>query len=248
MDAINELKLIDEFRKVLANYQVSENAKQTLARLKLVLLVGPSSSGRNTIINELLKSGKYHFITSDTTRQPRINNGVLEEHGREYWFRSEEEILHDLQAGEFLEAAIIHNQQVSGISMRELAAAADEGRIAINEIEVVGADNIHEASPSALFFFVLPPSFDEWMARRDLRGRLPMDEVRRRLESSVVELTTGLQRDYYRFIVNDTFTHAAKRIDQMIDDDYIDPEYQAQAKELAAEILADTKKYLANLG
>src|SRR5699024_8737685 len=134
----------------------SDEAKALLARTRLVLLVGPSSSGRNTVINELLKTGKYHAIVSDTTRLPRVNNGIPEENGREYWFRAEADVLHDLQNGSFLEAAIIHKQQVSGISMRELAAAADEGKVAINEIEVVGADNIHAAKPDALFVFMLP--------------------------------------------------------------------------------------------
>src|SRR4051812_45219052 len=112
---MNELKHKDDFEKVLAGCQLSDGAKQTLAQTKLLLLVGPSSSGRNTIINELVAEGGYHYIVSDTTRQPRVNNGVLEQDGREYWFRTEEDILADLQAGNFLEAAIIHDQQVSGI-------------------------------------------------------------------------------------------------------------------------------------
>lgn len=244
---MNELKHQAEFKKVLANYRLSDEAKHTLQETKLVLLVGPSSSGRNTIINELVKTSHYHYIVSDTTRQPRVNNGILEQNGREYWFRNEEEILADLQKGEFLEAAVIHNQQVSGISMRELKAAADKSKIAINEIEVVGADNIHKAKPDAIIFFILPPSFDEWMARMSMRGELPPDEARRRLESAVTEITTGLQRDYYCFIVNDTFSHAAKRIDQIIQKNNMDKRLQDEAKILAQEILKDTQAYLAAL-
>src|SRR5664279_1435267 len=110
---MNQLKRIDEFRTILDGYQLSPTAAQTLAQTKLVLLVAPTASGRNTIIHELLKTDQYHFVVSDTTRQPRINNGELEQNGREYWFRSEEEVLDELKRGEFLEAAIIHNQQVS---------------------------------------------------------------------------------------------------------------------------------------
>ena len=240
---MNHLSYKDEFAQVLANYQLSESAKKSLARTRLVLLVGPSSSGRNTIISELLKSGKYHYIVSDTTRQPRENDGILEQNGREYWFRTEDELLQDLQNGEFLEAAIIHDQQVSGISMRELETAAQEGKVAINEIEVVGADNIQAAKPDALFFFVVPPSFDEWMARMSARGELPADEVRRRLASAVQEITTALSRPYYRFVVNDTFAHAAKRIDAIVNETATSNDHE-QAKDIAGRILTDTKRYL----
>lgn len=244
MYGMNQLQHLDEFAAVLANYHMSDGAKDLLQKLQLVLLVGPSSAGRNTIINELVKSGKYHYIVSDTTRQPRINNGKLEQTGREYWFRTEEEILQDLQAGEFLEAAVIHEQQVSGISMRELASAADAGKVAINEIEVVGADNIHAAKPDALFLFILPPSFDEWMARMNIRGELPADEVQRRMESAVKELEVALDRDYYRFVVNDTFVRTAAGINAMIIDGVRSEEHQAEGKAVAKQLLADTKAHL----
>jgi guanylate kinase len=243
---MNELTQIDAFKKVLADYHLSDEAKATLAATELALLVGPTSAGRNTIINELLKSGHYHQIVSDTTRQPRSNNGVMEQNGVEYWFRSEDEILADLEAGAFLEAAIIHEQQVSGISIRELEAAANEGKIAINEIEVVGADNIHAAKPDTMFFFVLPPSFDEWMARMSGRGTLPEDEVRRRLESAVKEITIALERDYYCFMVNDTFVQTAHKIDAVVTTKANDSVDQEHGRTVAQQLLADTKAHLAS--
>src|ERR1700689_1309052 len=117
---MNELVHGAEFRSALRDYHLSKAALQTLSQTKLVILVAPTSSGRNTIIWQLLKTGDYYFIVSDTTRQPRINDGKLERDGHEYWFRSEAEVLTDIQQGKYLEAAVIHNQQVSGISIREL--------------------------------------------------------------------------------------------------------------------------------
>jgi len=241
---MNKLDHIDEFRSVLADYHLSAAAQQTLSATPLVLLVGPTSSGRNTIINELVKTGDFHFIVSDTTRQPRRNNGVMEQNGREYWFRKEEDLLHDLRDGNFLEAAIIHNQQVSGISIRELDAAAQEGKFAINEIEVVGADNIHAAKPDALFFFVIPPSFDEWMTRMRGRGELPADEIRRRLESAVTEINTALSRDYYHFIINDTFKHTTRDIHYLAKGGSPDVATAERAKAIASQLVDDTKRYL----
>lgn len=242
---MNELKRIEDFRKVLAGYQLSEEAKQTLQQIKLVVLVGPSSSGRNSIINELVKSGAYHFVVSDTTRQPRVNDGILEQNGREYWFRSEDEILQDLQAGRFLEAAIIHNQQVSGVSLRELQLAASEHKIAIHEMEIVGAGNIHTAAPETIFLFIVPPSFDEWMARMTARGSLPADETRRRLESAVNEIATALDRDYYQFIVNDTFVKTAALVDNIATQQPLEVPDQEAARAVARQLIADTRAHLA---
>lgn len=245
--ATNSLTRIDEFREVLADYHLSDDARHTLADIQLALLVGPSSSGRNTIINHLAHTGAYHSVVSDTTRKPRTNNGVLEQDGREYWFRSEDEVLEDLRAGRFLEAAIIHNQQVSGISIRELQLAAEEHRIAINEIEVKGADSIHAINPRIRFIFVLPPSFDEWMARMSQRGELPAEEKKRRLQSAAFEMATALERDYYTFIVNDTFVHAAARIDDAIRGNGSQVDDQDAARALARELLRDTENHLATL-
>lgn len=245
--ATNSLTRIDEFREVLADYHLSDDARRSLADIQLALLVGPTSAGRNTIINHLVHSGEYHSVVSDTTRKPRTNNGVLEQDGREYWFRSEDEVLEDLRAGRFLEAAIIHGQQVSGISIRELQLAANQHQIAINEIDPQGADSIHVANPHARFIFVLPPSFDEWMARMSQRGELPADEKKRRLQSAAFEIATALDRDYYTFIVNDTFVHAAARIDDAIRGDGNQVDNQDAAKLLARELLRDTENYLATL-
>jgi guanylate kinase len=242
---MNELKYIDEFRKILADYTLSDSAKQQLADTNLLLLVGPTSSGKNTIINELVNSGDYHYIVSDTTRKPRMNNGILEQNGREYWFRAEEDMLTDLRAGEFLEAAVIHNQQVSGISIRELAAANQQRKIAINEVETVGADVIHTAKPEATFIFVVPPSFEEWITRMRLRGELPADEIKKRLESTRKEFAAALQHDYYHIVVNDNYMLAAKKIRQITENRPADPGTQMEARSLVAQLLADTERHLA---
>src|SRR5690606_21781404 len=113
--------------------------RQILAETQLMILVGPTSTGRNTLINELLKTGHYYFLVSDTTRPPRQNNGVWEQNGREYYFRTEDDMLKDIQAGLFVEAEIIHNQQVSGTSIREIKKARDQGKIALADVEILGA-------------------------------------------------------------------------------------------------------------
>lgn len=239
----NHLEHLDEFRKILNNYQISEQSKEILANTKLVAMVAPSSAGRNTIIRELLKSGDYYYIVSDTSRQKRSNDGVMEQDGVEYWFRSEADMLSDLRDGKFLEAAVIHNQQVSGISIRELEQAGNESKVALSDIEIVGIQNIINAKPDTFALFILPPSFDIWMKRMAGRGVMSLDEKRRRLGSAVQEFTAAIDNDYYIFVINNDFHNSVKKIHSIVVDGQTSPD-QAISRELAKELRSATEQWL----
>jgi guanylate kinase len=241
---MNTLVRIDEFREVLARYRLSDEAKRILADLNMVVLVGPTASGKNTIINELVKTGNYHFIVSDTTRQPRTNNGIPEQDGHEYWFKTEEEVLQELRDGQFLEAALIHEQQVSGTSIRELKAALEDGKTALAEIEIVGAHKAHIAKPDSIIIFNVPPSFDVWLHRLHNRSDMPESEIRRRLETALAEYEAALMHDYYRFIINDDIATTVTAIDGMARMDLHDTSKEYAARELAKELLRQTNDYL----
>lgn len=244
---MNELARIAEFRKLLDGYHLSKTALQTLSQTELVLLVAPTSSGRNTIIRELLKTGDYHFVVSDTTRQPRVNDGVPEQNGHEYWFRTENEILADLEQGKYLEAAIIHDQQVSGISVRELEKARDEGKIAITDAEIIGADNAIKYKPDTIAIFVLPPSFEEWQRRVKHRGPMAATEFKRRMQSACKEFEIALERDYYQFVINDSIERSVTQINQIAKLEIRDEELQLQARGLVERLLLATQALLASL-
>jgi guanylate kinase len=202
-----------EFRETLADYVMSDRARQALEGLKLVLLVAPTSTGRNTVIKELVENDNYYFVISDTTREPQVRDGKKEENGVHYFFRTEEEMLADLEAGEFLEAAIIHEQQVSGLSIRELEKAKSRGKVAITDIEIVGADNVMKAKPDTVAIFLLPPNFEVWQHRMASRGHMSEPELINRLKSAQKEFDAALHHDYYNFVVSDNVEQAAAIID-----------------------------------
>lgn len=239
-----DLKLMDEFKKVLENYRPSEESLRILRQLTYAILVAPTAGGRNTIINELTKTGNYHYIVSDTTRPPKYRDGKMEENGVNYFFREEAEVLQDLKDGAFLEAAIIHNQQVSGQSIREFRKALEESKVAISEIEIVGAHNVMKFKPDTLCIFVLPPNFEEWQRR--IKGREVMSEVelRRRLASALKEFDMALKHDYYHFVINDTLAQAAEDINNIVRTGDKDIERQQHGRALAEQLYIATKAYL----
>lgn len=210
------LKRYQEFQDILKHYRISDKAQQALDGLSLVLMLAPTSSGRNTIIRHLVNTGDYHYIISDTTRPARVNDGVLEQNGREYWFRDEHSVLADLNAGEYLEAELIHGQQVSGISIRELEQAKKEQKVAITDIELEGLHNILKAKPDTFAVMLIPPSFDEWQRRIVSRGRMSEQEYSRRLMTASRIFEDAGKQNYYHFVISENVEQSKSIINGIV--------------------------------
>lgn len=244
---MNILEHINEFKELLKDYKPSKQSLLTLSQVELVLLVAPTSSGRNTVIRELMKTGDYYFIVSDTTRQPRSNDGVMEKDGVEYWFRPEEDVLQDIKDGKYLEAAVIHNQQVSGISVRELEKAKAAGKIAITDAEIAGADSATKRKVDTIVIFLLPPNFDEWQRRIASRGEMSAAEYKNRMISAAKELSTALDREYYKFVINDTVEAATEQVNSLAKMDEQTNSNSTRARELAEQLYTQTKQLIESL-
>lgn len=243
----NKLHHLSEFRKVLADYRMSAESQKILNETELALFVAPTSGGRNTIFRELLKTDLYHYVVSDTTRQPRVNDGIPEQNGVEYWFKSEEEMLASLEAGEYLEAAIIHNQHVSGISIKELEKAHASNKIAMKDIEIIGAETFMKAKPDTIVFFVLPPNFEEWQRRLKHRGQMSHDELKRRMESAAEEYAHALQHKYYDFLINDTVDEALEHVYIRTVLGFRDLIHQVRGRRLCEQLYMETQAFLKTL-
>jgi guanylate kinase len=237
---MNRLERIKEFQTVLSNYQISDATRTAIRQTPFIALVSVSSAGRNTMIRRLVEGGKYHFVVSDTTRRPRVNDGVLEQTGREYWFKSEDEFLEGLKKGDYIEAAIIHNQQVSGVSVKELNKAKQDNLIAISDIDVQGVEKMQSISELIIPVFVIPPSYKEWQDRLRNRGEMSEGELQNRLSSAEEELSFALSKDYYHFLINNDLEHAIKGLDKIAHDE-IDLKHEAEGRQAAEQILKELR-------
>ncbi len=242
----NHLSKLKEFQAILANYHIAPAGRATLQKSKLALMIGPTASGRDTINAELLKTGEFYFMVSNTTRQPRVNNGVPERNGVEYWFKSEKAMLSDLKTGRLLEAEIIHDQQVSGISISELEKANQKNKIAITNVEL-NIGTIVKAKPDTMAFLVLPPSFEEWLSRLNKRGKMPKEEKRRRLETAIKIFAAGLERRYFNFVVNDDLDEAVEQIYIRTVLGFKDLIIEVRGRRLCEQLYLETKNYLETL-
>jgi guanylate kinase len=241
---IPKLNRSADFTAILKNYRPSEASLKTLRQTQVVLVAGTTASGRNTIITELLKSGQYHYLISDTTRPPRMHHGRLEKNGEFYWHISEDKFLEGLRAGRYLEAAIIHRQQVSGTSISEVEKAHSQNKIAITDIENDGVEKLHSYHPGAQCIFLLPPNFESWMDRLGRRGDLAAEEVTRRLGSALVEISSALKCDYYQFLISDNLKENVRTLHEYAKSSLQSLPDQAAIRDHAEQLIIDVQLYL----
>ncbi|MEO5949001.1 MAG: hypothetical protein ABIP74_01230 [Candidatus Saccharimonas sp.] len=227
------------YERMIAAYQPSERARVLLGETAMVLMVGVSGAGRDTIINHLVAKGGYYPLVTSTTRQPRVNNGVAEQNGVEYWFVNEEQAKQRMEAGEYVEVSPVHDR-INGLLLDELQRAHDTGKIAITDMDPQGALKYHELSDNVIAIFVLPPSYEEWMSRNRLRYASEeafAEAWPRRRESAIMELEMAMRDPFYHFVINDELAHAIEACDTVAHGQSLDLESQQKGRMLASAIL-----------
>lgn len=159
------------------------------ARTGILLVVsGPSGSGKTTLCRLLAESGEVRYSISCTTRPPRPG----EEHGKDYHFLSKEDFFHRLEAGEFLEHAVVHGN-LYGSLKSEVIAHLNAGTDVVMDIDVQGAQQIRECPDSDiqrafLDLFVMPPSEEILQKRLSNRGTDSAEVIALRMYNALEEM------------------------------------------------------------
>lgn len=208
---------MNKLQTAVESYGMSESSRAILAQTPVVIMVSITGGGKNTIIDRLLETNKYHYVISHTTRPPRENDGVLEQNGVNYWFVSEEEMLVKLSDGDFIEAKWVHESYVYGTSVDELKHAQESGKIPLLEIDVQGVEEIMRAKPDTRAIFIVPPDYDTWMKRLTDRGDIVDDELQKRIHTAKKELRTALSSRFFQFLVNDDIDDAVTTAEKLIE-------------------------------
>jgi guanylate kinase len=151
-------------KQKLDQYKPSAATIELVKNTPITMLVGVSGAGKNSISDRLLKTGHYHWIISHTTRQPRENQGVAEQNGREYHFINFAQAEDMLDSGAYVEAKW-YGGNIYGTSAAEIQAAHDEGKVALGDVEVQGVAEYMSISDNICAIFVVPPSYEAWRER-----------------------------------------------------------------------------------
>ena len=224
-------------KQKIDQYSPSDATIELVKNTPILLLVGVSGAGKGSIQERLLETDGYHSIVSHTTRKPRENDGVMEQNGREYHFIDLAEAEKMLDDGAFVEAKF-YSGNVYGTSAAEIQRSHDEHRIAMTDIEVQGIAEYEAIKPDIMAVYVVPPSYELWQERLRKRydGRVDAADLERRMKTAKLELQEALIKPYYRFVINDDLTEAAKIVDAIAHGS--DTKNDEAAKNLAHDLLA----------
>ena len=157
----------------------------------LIVLSGPSGSGKGTVRAVLMKKEQFAFSVSATTRAPRAG----EVNDVDYHFISREAFEGKIAREEMLEYTS-YNGNYYGTVKQEALDQLEAGNNLLLEIEVEGAMNVKRVYPEAVLIMLLPPSFAEQERRLRGRGTESDEVVRGRLARTYEEMEYLSRYDY----------------------------------------------------
>lgn len=176
----------------------------------LIILSGPSGSGKDTILAPLAKREQnVQLSISMTTREARV--GEID--GVHYYFVDRAEFEEKIADNEILEYAE-YSGNYYGTPKAPVDMWLDEGKNVILKIEVKGAENIRRLYPDAVSIFILPPSMQ--ILEERLRNR--ESETEASLQSRLAIARDEIKRsdEYDYIVVNDVVDDAVNDICSII--------------------------------
>lgn len=183
---------------------------KTKKKGSLIIVSGPSGSGKDTICNKVLNNNpNMHISISCTTRSIRDK----EIDGVNYYFKSKSEFEDMIRNNEFIEYAI-YNDNYYGTLKKEVEDRLNNGIDVILVIEVQGALKVREIYPDAIFIFIVPPSMKELKNRLVNRNTEDSEKIFKRLKTAYREINELSNYNYV--VVNDEIELAVKKIESII--------------------------------
>ena len=175
----------------------------------VVVISGPSGSGKSSICRRVIEDPRVVFSVSTTTRAPRAG----EVDGREYNFVTPAEFRRHIEEGDFIEHAEVHGN-LYGTLRRPMEDAVASGRVFLMEIDVQGALQLKGLGVEGVYVFVAAPDTEDLRARLEGRGTDSPGVIERRLEKARDEM---LEQDRYdHVVVNDDLERAIATVRDII--------------------------------
>ena len=166
---------------------------------KLIIVSAPSGSGKTTLITHLMSQlPLFEFSISATTRPMREG----ETDGKDYYFLTIEKFKELIEQQQFIEWEEVYEGRFYGTLKSEISRIANEGKVAIFDVDVKGGINIKKLyGSSALSIFIQPPSIEVLEERLRIRATDTEEDIKARVNKAAEEMTYSSQFD--QIVVND---------------------------------------------
>ena len=168
----------------------------------LIVVSGPSGTGKTTLCRKVCDGERAVFSVSCTTRPPRPG----EVNGKDYFFLDEADFLARVDRGELFEYARVHNRWYGTLK----SYVFENLRLGVDvfmDIDVQGAAQVRGCEDDLVSqcltdIFVMPPSLNELRNRLSGRGTDSAEVVELRLKNAEAEMRHW--RDYRYCLISDT--------------------------------------------
>lgn len=165
---------------------------------QVVVIAGPSGSGKNAVIDAILRiCPNCSRLVTATTRLKRPN----EQEGVDYYFLSQERFDEELKAGNIPEHRFVPGLNTYyGTYIPDLDKQIKEGKIVFAQVDIEGAKYLKEKY-NAVTIFIMPESIEQFKMR--LRARSPewsKKEFEERMQITEEELKVHSPQYDYRVV------------------------------------------------
>ena len=173
---------------------------------KLVVLVGPNSVGKTTMIDYIIKQFPNDFM------KPFFRSTLQNENG--YKLMDIEEHSNGLKNKLFIyDKFDTEKKEYISLEKSEIENIQKEGKIAIIEIDLEGAKKMNNLDIEANFIGIMPPSLDALRHRIKEHTKLNTEKINLELEKAADEIKEIEKYTFFMFrIINDELEAGLKDI------------------------------------
>jgi guanylate kinase len=203
----------EEVQQLVKNYRPNAEVLMAMANINMLAIVGPSASGKTTVIRALTKAHpEFGVVLDETSRAPRKD----EEQGVDMLFRGRDEIIDDARKGRLIQVAIgpngdfystrISSYPAERISTLPLVPAA------VEEFRKLPVGSFKSA-------FMVPATFElwqDWLRKQAADSDWTEEQKQGRLKEAKFSYEFALADTEMHFVLNEeTTARAVSRLVQV---------------------------------